>query len=194
MPAAAQITLDSVRTEFEKLAASDWEPAPLIQAYLTALDCEDGGLARPQANAIGAYLRDRMDSQIQKRLGSAKIMKEVWQQIVTAIADSPRPSFDEVGKHFFSMFDQRIAVLTGHLEDPVHSLLEAAGYPARNIEKLRVDVQELKELKQSFLANWPWTSRPLPPVNRDMVARARAALALREGEKFDDMLRRVSAS
>lgn len=187
---------DGLRVALEKLASLEWEMSPafpqLIHAFLTAMDYNDSPLLESRANSIFEALQGMVNDNIKKVLGSAEYLQRAWQHIVDFLQEHPSENCDELGKQFEAYLQTGIAALNQLRDGPVKSM-EDAGYAIADAPALADGIEELHKLTQSICENWPWSDRPLPPVNREMVARSRAELVLREGESFAEMVRRVRA-
>jgi len=80
------------------------------------------------------------------------------------------------------------------LRDGVVRLLQERGYEIANADQLGQSILELQELKKGVLANWPWSNQDLPPVDREMVKRSRAAILRGEGESVEELIRRLGGN
>jgi hypothetical protein len=187
--------LDELRAEIETLLARfDWSVSPAfgeaIQAFLTAMDYEDPTLMRSHLATALEALRDLTHDSIRKRLGWPIRVKEAWGRIWERLKECPSESYDEVGREMDSALGQLLKSLTD-LRDGAVQMLREHGYEVDNATALESDIEELKSIKDGILESWPWSDRALPPVNRDMVAASRAAIARHEGESIEDLIHRL---
>jgi hypothetical protein len=164
-----------------------------VKSFLTALDYDDPALMRSHLNDAREALRDVIREVIAQRLEWPRRAREGCQRVKEKIVGCPRESWDDLGKGLASRFDKRLQSLTDLRDGSVRALQER-GYEVENAPQLERAIEELRELKERTLANWPWTDKELPPVDRNMVAESRAALARGEGERIDDLIGRLAGS
>ena len=105
----------------------------------------------------------------------------------------PFENLDEVGRGLESRFDEMLKTLIDLRDGPV-KLLQEEGHDVENSVQLNRAIEEVQELKKSVLEDWPWSDQELPPVNRQMVAESRAAIKRGEGERIEDLIRRLGGS
>ena len=73
--------------------------------------------------------------------------------------------------------------------------LETLGYAVENASRLSQEIDELQKLKKKIFESWPWSSDAPPPVDRNMVAESRAAIARGDkGEHIEDLIHRLQGS
>ena len=90
--------------------------------------------------------------------------REVWAEMSKA----PAENFDAVGTRLAGLLDEMLSAL-----NELHK--ESNG----NATQIESDIKEIELLKKEVLDIWPWTTQPLPPVDRGMVARSMAVLCAR---------------
>ena len=128
-----------------------------------------------------AALRDATSDSIQQRLGWPVAAREFCQGILEDLKGHPCEDFDEVAKGIKANLEQMLKVLVELRDGPV-KLLQDHGYVVEKGDQLERVIEELRELMKGMLENWPWSELRLPPVDREMVARSRAAILRGEGE------------
>jgi hypothetical protein len=70
-------------------------------------------------------------------------------------------------------------------DGPIALAQDGAGVEILNVAQLDEHIARWNEVKTNLVDCWPWSDAPLPPVDREMVARSRAAFAA--GEPFEDI-------
>ena len=192
---ASKVTHDSLRAEIEGLVGQFDASIPqsltqALQSCLTARDYHDIILLRSHLIAALASLQKVVYEAVQKRLGWPQQAREACQRIFDLIKGCPVENWDDVGKALESRFEETLKILADLRDGAVKSLQEHE-YDVDNADQLERDIEELQKLKKSVLENWPWSNQALPPVDRGMVARSRAAIVRGEGESIDDLIRRL---
>ncbi len=189
-------TLDRLREELGRIIGQ-FDPgvprafAQAMKALLTAMEYQDPTLVRSSLEEVLESLRDVTREAIEKRLGWPELSRRACRKIREAMKGFPQENFDELGEGIESQFDRMLEILTDLRDGPV-KMLQDKGYEVENAVQLERDIRELQELKQGMLENWPWSSQSLPPVDREMVARSKAAIARGEtGESLEELIRRL---
>lgn len=162
-----------------------------VKSLLAAMDYDDPALIRSHLNEAFESLRDVINEAIEKRLGWPQRAKEDCRRIFEAIEAEPAEHFDELGRALGAFFDKLLKGLTDLRDGPVRLLTED-GYELENAPHLERAIRELTDLKNSTLEDWPWSDREPPPLNRKMVADSMAAIARGEGERIEDLIKRLS--
>jgi hypothetical protein len=198
MPNASHATRDKLREEIERLAGLHDASIPqsftqAMQSFLTAMDYNDSTLMRSHLNAALEAMQQVVFEAVQKRLGLSRGARETCRKIRDLMKGCAYEDWDELGRSLESRFDETLKVLTDLRDGPVKSLRDH-GYEVGNAAQLDRAVEELQELKSGMLDDWPWSDRELPPVDRQMVAASRAAIKRGEGERIEDLIRRLSGA
>jgi hypothetical protein len=165
-----------------------------MQSFLTAMGYDDNTLMRSHLESAKKELAAAVHEVVARRLGWPTRMSERCRQIKHLMRDVPRENWDELGAEVEARFDEMLKVLSELRDGPVRLLL-SHGCEIDNAGLLTSDIQELHLLRKSILESWPWSSRELPAVNREMVAASMAALARGEtGEPIEDLIRRLGGT
>jgi hypothetical protein len=89
------------------------------------------------------------------------------------------------------VFDRLIASMD-QLKARWVELARENGIEVRRTGELDAAAAELADLRKEILDTWPWSSKALPPADRGMIERSRAAIARGEGEPVEDVIRRIA--
>lgn len=119
---------------------------------------------------------------VQDRFGWPRKAREAYQWKMASIEDQAAVSFDELGREVEAGFDQMLNALTNLCGETVEGSDEA---------RLRAEIDDVREFKESVLKMWPWTYRPKSPIDWQMVAESRAAFARGEGIPIEDLIREL---
>jgi hypothetical protein len=185
-----------VKAELESLAKleeSRAAPTALqaVQSLLTSLDYPDAVLVRSHVNTFLDASRDFVSDILQSFLGRPKLIREAWKRIwEESLKGRPFENLDDVGREFESVVNKALIDLIDLRDGPLRTL-HAHGYDIVNAAQLESDIADLRKLKADVLEDWPWSDRSLPPVDRQMVQESRAAIARGEGERIEDLIRRL---
>ena len=166
--------------------------ARAVRSFLTAVDYNDAALMRSRWTEVGEALVDATDEAIQKRLVWTQGIKESYRDTLADSEGMPLglDNLDELGREFKTNFDRALAVLND-IQQEVVGLFAIHKVEVPSAEQLRKEINELSAFRTDIVDNWPWIDRPLPPVDRQMVAESRAAFARGEGEPIEDVIRRT---
>ena len=68
-------------------------------------------------------------------------------------------------------------------------MLRKTGYgiDEQLVDRLSREIEQLRSMKESVLRDWPWSTEELPPLNKEMVMKARS----QKGEPVQDIIRRL---
>jgi hypothetical protein len=182
--------------ELERLArAFDASHLPAVtqamRAVLTAMDYNDPALLQSSMNEAGLALADAIGEEILRQHKWVALARDVCRGTMRDLTCVPAENFDETGRSLESFLDNLLRHFA-ELRDQRVSLLLDRGYEVRNADCLARDIEDLQALKTETLGDWPWSweDRP-PPLNREMVERSRATIALGGGEPIEDLIRRL---
>jgi hypothetical protein len=192
---AIHSTRDPLGEEIERLAGRFDASLPqaftqAMQSFLTAMDYEDAALMRSHLNAALESLQQVVHDAVQKRLGLPQQVREACRKIRALLNGRVSESWDELGRMLESRFSETLTILTDLRDGPVR-LLQEHGHEVENAPQLDRAIGEIQELKHGVLDDWPWSDRELPPVDWEMVEASRAAIKRGEGERIEDLIRRL---
>ncbi len=165
-----------------------------VQTLLAAVDYDDPVLMSTSVTVLFEACRGIFRDTIQKIIGTSERMTKACHEIHDMLAGDPRESIDEVRTHIESFIDQTLKKLVDLSSGPVRSLQER-GYDIDSRPQLEHEIAEMRNPKSRFLDSWPQAVNELPPVNREMVAASRAAIARGDrGEPIADLIRRMGGA
>lgn len=195
--ATESVMKSRLKTLQEKLSAIDANLCPpfsrAVDAFLAAADYEDRTLMRSHLNAALESLQVFAEDTIRKMLEQSQTVTDTWREIWSMLMDHPCENYDELGRELESLFTTELKVRVSTREWLVQ-MLQRRGLPVANASQLDRDIEDLQNLKKKVLECWPWSGRPLPPVDRKMVAASRAAIARNEGENIQDLISRLGGN
>jgi hypothetical protein len=150
------------------------------------------------ANTISHATRTGLRDEIGRLVGlldagvpqSLTQLRQACRKIRDLMTGSVGEDWDEVGKALESRFDETHKLLTDLRDGPEKSHQEN-GHEVANAPQLDQAIEELQELKQGVLNDWPWSDQELPSVDREMVAASRAAFKRGEGERIENLIHRM---
>jgi hypothetical protein len=163
-----------------------------MQAVQEARQYDDPVLIKHHLAEASESLRAVVNEAVRKSLGRPSQIGELCRRLRDGLTqdDLTGGRADEVGRELEARFDRLIGWLSRIRTEPVQLLLDR-GYEVENVARLDQDIQELRSLKEETLSRWPWSAAALPPVDRNMIAESRAALARGEGERIEDLIQRL---
>jgi hypothetical protein len=196
MSSTACQTIDEMKNKLQGLAAyaSNIMPplATALEALLAAIDYEDDELIKTGLNGAFAALSETIRNIIPKIVREDEPARRELQDVLNQLGTFNAEDLDAVGKELESAINLQLAQVS-RMYDTVKKLREQ-GYPVEEEIELGRLRNEWRQIKVRVLADWPWTTNPLPQVDRDMVARSRAAIkAGQRGEPIEDLVRRLSS-
>jgi hypothetical protein len=163
--------------------------AKAVEKFLTAAEYRDDALMRSAIEEAKAALADSLPEVVDTQLRySAKARAEVedFKRSVEGVPIEPGEAFDELGRSLSLLVGQLLRVLNA-LRDGTIPLARRHGYDVSNAAHLDDHITYWEAVKRDLVDLWPWSTipLPLPPVDREMVARSRAAF--QAGEPFEDI-------
>jgi hypothetical protein len=186
---------EELRWELEFLVENipvDSPPALVdaMRGVLAGIDYRDPALVGSHWQALREAIADTADSEIEKHLRWAQLVRQFGETVRT-LDGVPGEEFDRLGRTLETVFDK----LTGSMSRLKVRWVELArecGMEVSRAAELESARADLVALRQEILGTWPWSANELPPVDRGMVERSRAAVARGEGEPIEDVIRRVA--
>ena len=196
MPGAVSLgSLDELRQRLEFVLdnlLADRHPAlaEATRGLMAGIDYRDQALLGSHWQAMREAIADTANEEIEKHIQWARLVRQLC-ETVRRVDGSPGEEFDRLGRTVEAVFDKLLGSIA-RLKDRWIALAHECGMEVAKEGDLDATVQELTALRASLFENWPWTSRGLPPVDREMVERSRAARGRGEGEPVEDIIRRLS--
>jgi hypothetical protein len=185
--------LEALKENLEGIANASSQVGPAvshaIRDFVAAISYEDKTLMKSSWNslleAFCDFVRDIIQKEIAASHATKTALQEGWRHFVDGVACE---DFDELTKEIGSFIDKRIASMT-RVRDEAVRVLERSDRAVENASQLEDCIRDLEKVKENILKDWPLTSKPLPPVNRQMIAEARAAIARGEtGMRREDLI------
>ncbi len=172
----------------KELAEFDVRPSigEAVQRLLVALNYNNDVLKESSLHALVMTISDFVQEQIDGQIGLSAIVKAAFQELRDAIRGNCFENVDEFGQHFIRYVDHVIRRMTD-LQNVVLQLRKL-GNDFRNLTELQFEIDALLALKEKITANWPWSAAP-PPLDKEMVARSRAAFERGEGKTVEELLK-----
>jgi hypothetical protein len=165
-----------------------------LQSLVSAVDYKDVALLQAAIHETLTALQESIEQAVQRRLGWPRQVKANCRRVIELIKGCPSENWDEAGTHLEARFSGMLKDLTELRDGPV-KFLQEHGYPIGNAGQLDSDIGELRELKQGVLGDWPWSNKPLPPVDWEMARKAMADMKKgKPGEPLEDLIRRLGGT
>jgi hypothetical protein len=160
-----------------------------MKSVLAAMDYNDPTLVRSSLNEAFLALAEEMGTEIPECQKLVSYAREVCREELEELRGVAAEEFDEIGRALEEFLNGYLK----HFErgrDLVRSLMDR-GYEVRNAEVLTRSIEDLLALKKETLGDWPWSTQDVPPpLNRDVLAKARTAISEGRGEQIDDLIKR----
>lgn len=171
---------------------ADTQPALVdaMRGLLAGIDYRDPAIVGSHWQALREAIGATADAEIERHLRWAQQARQLSDSI-RAIDGSPGEEFDRLGRTVGLVFDRLIASMD-QLKARWVELARENGIEVRRTGELDAAAAELADLRKEILDTWPWSSKALPPADRGMIERSRAAIARGEGEPVEDVIRRIA--
>ena len=193
--ATVNLNRECPKRQLEDIASSmNWDACPMagqaIRGVLTALDYHDPVLMRAHLLEAMERFRELVEGGVQEALDRWQQLRELWRKSWESLqGQADENSLDDLGKSLESalaaVMDRMVK-----LRECVQQFRDR-GYEVEGADRLQEAIEGVHEFRKGVLGNWPWASQSAPPVDRDMIARSRAAIAGGEkGERIEDVIRR----
>jgi hypothetical protein len=196
MPSAVNRgSLDELRQRLEFVLENfpaDRHPAlaEATRGLMAGIDYRGQALLGSHWQAMREAIVNTANEEIEKHIQWARLTRQLCETVRT-VDGSPGEEFDRLGTTVAAVFEKLLGSIT-RLKDRWVALAHECGMEVVKERDLEATVRELTALRESLFESWPWTSRGLPPVDRAMVERSRAAAARGEGEAVEHIIRRLS--
>lgn len=161
-----------------------------VRGFLAAINYKDDALLRSRYEDLGAAFADTADKAIRQAELWVERARDICRK-TRSLNGPPSEQFDELGRILEGMFDRLQEDLLG-IKQGWLRLAQECDQEVPRADVLDLLIRDLDTLRENTLTGWPWTSLGLPPVDRKMVARSRAAYARGEGELLQDWLSRAA--
>lgn len=176
---------------------ADGTRALLVQAtdrFLTAAEYRDDTLMRSALEEAKAALATGAAEKVEELVNGssvARVLMHGFTDELTVVPLKLDERLDELGRSASSFVSSWLRHLTD-FRDGLLAMARKHGIPVPNAVQLEEHIAHWQGVKANLVDCWPWTDSPLPPVDRDMVARSRAAFQAGErGEDIDALIERL---
>jgi hypothetical protein len=177
---------------------ADGHGSPFFEAMekvLTAASYQDDTLMRAaleEANtALVASVEQAVDDLAAYSSAFRQLIQEFTRDLEGRVVE-PDEQFDELG-HVISRIVAGASDAMRDLRDGAVATVSKHGVEVPNAEKLDEHIAYWETVKADLVDGWPWSTGPipLPPTDREMVARSRAAWQAGErGESLEAVIAR----
>lgn len=185
--------LDDLRLRADGQGSSFFEA---MEKLLTAAGYQDDTLMRAaleEANtALVASVGQAVEHLVAHSTSLRQMIEEFTRDLEGKVVE-PDEQFDELGLLISRVVTGATSAL-GELRDGAVATVSKHGLEVPNAAKLDEHLAVWEAVKADLVDCWPWSTVPvpLPPVDREMVARSRAAFQAGEpGEEIDAIIERL---
>jgi len=158
-----------------------------MEKVLTAASYQDDTLMRAALEEANTALVASVERAVEDTTAHSASLREFVQNFTSDLEGKvvePDEQFDELG-HLISRIVAGAHAAVRELREGAVATVGRHGVEVPNAAKLDEHIAYWEEVKANLVDCWPWTDAPPPPVDREMVARSRAAFAA--GEPFEDI-------
>lgn len=159
-----------------------------LKSLLTAIEYQDDTLIRSSLNVVLEFLKDEIEGVIEKKVGSARIIRNMWLKIKNEIEGHPRENWDDLGNQIKSIFRNVLDPLV-ELNRDLIPRLQKQECEIENAFHLENEVNDLQLLEKEILGNWPWSGHESIKTDRAMVAESMSAIKRGESNRIQDIIR-----
>lgn len=170
-----------VRAMEKFLTAASYPDLALMQSYLAEAE-----------EALGGMVADSIELLAARSAASRNLIQELIDQLEGQVIE-PDEEFDDLGHSVTSVVSTALNNLCG-FRDGQLAVVRRYEIEVPNAAKLDELVADWEAVKADLVDGWPWSTVPvpLPPVDREMVARSRAAFRAGEpGEEIGALIERL---
>lgn len=168
--------------------------------FLTAASYPDVVLMRSALEeaktALGVDITAGVEELIGRSLSSQALLREVTdvlEGVLEGVPVEPCEELDDMGRAVTDVVSLPLHHLRGFRDGPL-AMARKHGLDVPNAAKLDEHITQWETVKANLVDCWPWSNvpAPLPPVDREMVARSRAAILAGEpGEDINALIERL---
>lgn len=162
--------------------------------FLTAAEYRDEALMRSALEEAKAKLATGVADKVGELISGSSVARVSIRAFTTDFEGVPLKlddQLDALGRSLSAFVLSWLRHLTGFRDGPL-AMAHKHGMEVPNAAELDEHIAHWQAVKANLVDPWPWTDSPLPPVDRGMVARSRAAfLAGNHGEDIDTLIERL---
>lgn len=192
--------LRALRQRLEAVGQTeDGAQSILVEAadrFLTAAGYQDEALMRSALEEAKAVLGRRTIEMVEERANNSSAAQVSIRKFTDDFEGVPLEldeQLDDLGRSLSSFVSGWLRYLTDFRDGPLR-MARKHRIEVPNAAKLDEHIAYWESVKANLVDCWPWSDAPipLPPVDREMVARSRAAFAAGEkGEDIDALIARL---
>lgn len=167
--------------------------------FLTAAGYQDEVLVRSALaeakTELGDLLVEAVENLVKRSSASQALIRQVTTKL-EGVPIEPDEQFDELGRSLSSVVSTALRALCDFRDGEV-ATSRKHGVEVPNAAKLDEHIAHWQAVKRDLVDLWPWSTipLPLPPVDREMVARSRAAYQASErGEDINALIERLRSN
>jgi hypothetical protein len=186
-------TLDDLRTDPD---ATGGLFVRAMDSFLTAAAHQDHVLMRSALEEARTVLGESVIASVKRLVGRSSTSRERLRTFTDTLEGKtvePDEQFDAVGRSVADLVGTVLNSLTGFRNGPL-AMLGKHGIEVPDAGTLDEHIAHWQAVKADLVDLWPWSTGPipLPPADREMIARSRAAFAAGEkGEELDALIARL---
>lgn len=170
--------------------------APFVLAmenFLTAAGYQDLVLMRSALEESKIALKHRLAELVEGRVTNSDLALAHVRQVADRFEGQlikPDEQFDDLGRSLSLAVSWVLGDMI-RLRDGPLAMARKHGIRVPNAAKLDAHIAQWEQVKANLVDCWPWTDAPLPPADRAIIARSRAALQAGErGENLEAVIAR----
>jgi hypothetical protein len=169
--------------------------AEAIRAFMTAMEYDDPALRDSSLETTKQCFIDFAEERISNIIKQSKSSLEFCENCIADIAKqviSPNHRIDELGEKLQELAQLNLRRLTrfqSNLQRAFGDITLSGSGPLQN------EIKRWRDFEDSYLKQWPWTSRKRSPVNRELLAKSKQSRERGEtGISAEDLINRLNAN
>jgi hypothetical protein len=168
-----------------------------MQSMITAFEYKDQSLMESAFHSAMKVLHENLQNRVNRILQIPGAMRKAMAELSKMVAVQPPEKRLELMRDLKNDLIQNgyFSTNTNELTDKLKQrikFLGDRGYPIENADQIDQITQEIQKLKQLALESWPSGDRPVPPLDRDMMARSKEAFERGEALSIEEVTVTVS--
>lgn len=163
------------------------------RSLLTAFEYEDRTLIRSHLEELRSAIVGLASGAITRQIALSRSHREQFERYAASYGVFPSEAADELGRAIGDLFRTWSLTLTELRDGTVRKLAEG-GCAVPGADDLDREIDALVAFRASFADGWPWSHRPLPAIDREMVKGSRAAFDRVEGIPLADLIRQLGGT
>ncbi len=169
-----------------------------MESFLTAVEYRDDTLRRSALEEAKGSLESSLTSHVEslaKHSAAAQAEVRDFNTRFEGVVVEPDQEFDDLGRSMSLLVQDVLGELVEFRGGTI-VVASRHGMTLPNAAKLNEHIAYWEQVKADLVDLWPWSDAPvpLPPADREMIARSRAAIEAGEvGEDIDTLIARLRA-